>query len=130
MPRVQANAPGILPSRSISRGSRISTITTSPPCAALMASAALSVSISALASSIIALMPRWIVWGMVAPPPHPEEPRSGVSKDAGPSVASWFETRFALLTMRVFLYPLPHQLLHRAFEALDGDRIHALRENA
>jgi len=26
---------------------------------------------------------------------------SGVSKDAGPSVASWFETRFALLTMRV-----------------------------
>src|SRR4029453_14527036 len=25
--------------------------------------------------------------------PHPEEPRSGVSKDAGPSVASWFETR-------------------------------------
>jgi len=24
--------------------------------------------------------------------PHPEEPRSGVSKDAGPSVASWFET--------------------------------------
>jgi hypothetical protein len=25
---------------------------------------------------------------------------SGVSKDAGPSVASWFETRFALLTMR------------------------------
>src|SRR5262249_10839936 len=33
--------------------------------------------------------------------PHPEEPRSGVSKDAGPSVASWFETREdALLTMR------------------------------
>ena len=33
--------------------------------------------------------------------PHPEEPRSGVSKDAGPSVASWFETReVALLTMR------------------------------
>src|SRR5215470_2487996 len=67
---------------------------------------------------------------MVVPPPHPEEPRSGVSKDAGPSVASWFETRFALLTMRVFLYPLPHQFLHRAFEALDGDRIHALREDA
>src|SRR5262245_54351772 len=28
---------------------------------------------------------------------------SGVSKDAGPPVASWFETRFALLTMRVQL---------------------------
>ena len=27
--------------------------------------------------------------------------RSGVSKDEGPSRASWFETRFALLTMRV-----------------------------
>jgi hypothetical protein len=26
---------------------------------------------------------------------------SGVSKDAGPSGASWFETRFALLTMRI-----------------------------
>ena len=26
---------------------------------------------------------------------------SAVSKDDGPSVASWFETRFALLTMRV-----------------------------
>jgi hypothetical protein len=34
--------------------------------------------------------------------PHPEEPRSGVSKDAGPPVASWFATREdALLTMRV-----------------------------
>jgi hypothetical protein len=34
--------------------------------------------------------------------PHPEEPRSGVSKDAGP--ASWFETHslsLVLLTMRV-----------------------------
>src|SRR5204863_5232678 len=28
---------------------------------------------------------------------HPEERRTRVSKDAGPSVASWFETRFALL---------------------------------
>jgi hypothetical protein len=26
-----------------------------------------------------------------------------VAKDAGPSLASWFETRFALLTMRVVL---------------------------
>src|ERR1043166_4074536 len=32
--------------------------------------------------------------------PHPEEPRSGVSKDAGPSVASWFEmAQERLLTM-------------------------------
>ena len=27
--------------------------------------------------------------------------KRGVSKDEGPIVASWFETRFALLTMRV-----------------------------
>jgi hypothetical protein len=32
--------------------------------------------------------------------PHPEEPRSGVSKDVATVRASWFETRFALLTMR------------------------------
>jgi hypothetical protein len=31
----------------------------------------------------------------------PRSRESGVSKDAGPSVASWFETRFALLTMRI-----------------------------
>jgi hypothetical protein len=31
--------------------------------------------------------------------PHPEEARSAVSKDDELS-ASWFETRFALLTMR------------------------------
>jgi hypothetical protein len=31
-----------------------------------------------------------------------KEPRSGVSKGAGPSVASWFETRYALLTMRSY----------------------------
>src|SRR6185437_1642569 len=43
------NAPGMRPSRSISRGSRMSTITTSSLCAAVMASAALTVSISALA---------------------------------------------------------------------------------
>src|SRR6201994_1692463 len=61
---------------------------------------------------------------MVTPSPHPEEPRSGVSKDAGPFVASWFETRVALLTMRVFL------ILYRTFESFDGDRIHALREDA
>jgi hypothetical protein len=33
--------------------------------------------------------------------PHPEEPRSGVSKDEATGPASWFETREdALLTMR------------------------------
>src|SRR6202035_4992112 len=64
MPRVQENAPGIRPSRSISRGSRISTITTSSLCAALMESTALTVSICALASSIRDLMPRWMVWGI------------------------------------------------------------------
>ena len=32
--------------------------------------------------------------------PRPEEPRSGVSKDVGHRRAAWFETRFALLTMR------------------------------
>jgi hypothetical protein len=37
--------------------------------------------------------------------PHPEEPRSGVSKDEAEVEASWFETRFALLTMRVFHFP-------------------------
>jgi hypothetical protein len=30
-----------------------------------------------------------------------KERRSDVSKDEGPGVASWFETRYALLTMRV-----------------------------
>jgi hypothetical protein len=34
-------------------------------------------------------------------PPHPEEPRSGVSKGEATGGASWFETRCALLTMRV-----------------------------
>jgi hypothetical protein len=34
--------------------------------------------------------------------PHPEERRlRRVSKDVGPFVASWFETRDALLTMRI-----------------------------
>src|SRR4029078_5801498 len=44
--------------------------------------------------------------------PHPEERRlRRVSKDAGPSVASWFETRFALLTMRdLVAYDLPRNL--------------------
>jgi hypothetical protein len=33
--------------------------------------------------------------------PHPEErPFGRVSKDEARTVASWFETRFALLTMR------------------------------
>jgi hypothetical protein len=34
--------------------------------------------------------------------PHPEEPRSGVSKDEADGGASWFETALTrLLTMRV-----------------------------
>jgi hypothetical protein len=33
--------------------------------------------------------------------PHPEKPRSGVSKGEATDRASWFETRFALLAMRV-----------------------------
>src|SRR3981081_2073190 len=97
MPRVQENAPGIRPSRSISRGSRISTITTSSLCAALMASAALKVSICALASSIRDLIPRWMVWGIV----------------------------FGLRTNE---RALSHQFLHRAFEAFDRDREHAVRK--
>src|SRR5437899_9942789 len=104
MPRVQEKAPGILPSRSISRGSLISTITTLGSCAALMASAALTVSIAALASSIRDLMPRWMVWGM----------------DCAFVVLS----TSAASTAR----PLPHQFLHRAFEAFDRDRVHALRQ--
>jgi hypothetical protein len=64
MPRVQEKAPGMRPSRSISLGSRMSTMTMSPLCEALMASTALSVSISALASSSSALIPRWMFWGL------------------------------------------------------------------
>src|ERR1700735_2413248 len=104
MPRVQENAPGILPSRSISRGSRISTITTSELCAALIASAALTVSISALASSIRDLIPRWMAWGIFIP-----------------LILLGVERRRS----RPFL---AHQFLHRAFETFDGDREHAVRK--
>src|SRR4029450_6618477 len=100
MPRVQENAPGILPSRSISRGSRISTITTSGSCAALIASAALTVSIAALASSIRDLMPRWMVWGI--------DYAFVVLPDVGLSTSAASTAR-----------SLPHQFLHRAFEAFD-----------
>src|SRR3954447_19664777 len=112
MPRVHEYAPGILPSRSISLGSRISTITTSPLTPsryAAMASAALRVSISALASSIIALMPRVMVWGIDGP----------------------FDSRHSgarLLARARNDDRLPHQFPHRAFQSLDGDRIHALRK--
>src|SRR5215213_7404187 len=130
MPRVQENAPGILPSRSISRGSRISTMTTSGFCAALMASAALTVSMAALASSIRDLMPRWMVWGILrllsscsvipgrCKASNPESRASETPLDSG----------FALRAPRNDEAKLPHQLLHRAFEALDRDRVHALRK--
>src|SRR5271168_1393238 len=101
MPRVQENAPGILPSRSISRGSRISTITTSSREAALMASAALTVSICALASSIRDLIPRWMLWGIFSPLIFDVERR-----------------RSRLL--------LTHQFLHCALETFDRDREHAV----
>src|SRR5213080_3593260 len=114
MPRVQEKAPGILPSRSISRGSRISTITMPSSEASLIASAALTVSISALASSISALMPRWMVWGMLSLVLF-------LSVIPGRVEAANAKSRFVCL---------PHQFLHRAFEALDRDRIHALREDA
>src|ERR1700681_1204651 len=110
MPRVQENAPGIRPSRSISRGSRISTITTSSLCAALMASAALNVSICALASSISDLMPRWMVWGMASYLSIP-------SFRDGPEDQTRNDDKY-----------LPHQFLHRAIETFDRDREHALRK--
>src|SRR3984893_10911863 len=102
MPRVQENAAGILPPRSISRGSWVLTITTSSRCAALIASAALKVSISALASSISDLMPRWMFWGIVL---ISRFRHSGMTTSA-----------------------LPHQFLHRPLKPLDRDRVHALRK--
>jgi hypothetical protein len=38
----------------------------------------------------------------------------GISKDAGPSVASWFETRFALLTMRSYFAEIASRSLASA----------------
>src|ERR1700730_9416108 len=136
MPRVQEKAPGIRPSRSISRGSRISTITTSSPCAALMVSAALRVSISALASSISALMPRWMVWGIEVTsysviPGRCEASNYDVQLHIGESRSVHFlllrDSGFALRAPRND-DKLPHQFLHRAFEAFDRDREHALRK--
>src|SRR6185437_2582678 len=138
MPRVQEKASGIFPSRSISRGSRISTITTPSSEASLMASAALMVSISVLASSISALMPRWMVWGICFSLLR----HSGASRsdELWSAVA---HPRISILKTNVEIPDqpasrpvrndaclLPHQFLHRAFEALDRDRIHALREDA
>src|ERR1700733_13680891 len=114
MPRVQENAPGILPSRSLSRGSRISTMTTSSLCAALIASTALTVSISALASSTRDLIPRWMVWGM-------------------DSLCLLISFAHDLIGKPVPTFPdhaLSHQFLHRIFESLDRDRVHAIGENA
>src|ERR1700728_3127151 len=130
MPRVQENAFGIRPSRSISRGSRISTITTSSPCAALMASAALNVSICALASSTRDLIPRWMVWGILLFLPPCVIP--GQCEALNPESQASFHyieipgsrrARPGMTTSN-----LPHQFLHRAFEALDRDREHALRK--
>src|SRR6202167_3987790 len=117
MPRVQENAPGMRPSRSISRGSRISTITTSSLCAALMESAALIVSISALASSISDLIPRWMVWGIAPPRSRRYAPTSPNGR--GEAV---------LVAIPVFNFTLPHQFLHRAFKTFDRDRKHTIRK--
>src|SRR5712672_1097564 len=141
MPRVQGNAPGILPSRSISRGSRISTITTPSSPASLMASVALTVSISALASSSNDLMPVWMVWGIFVTscasrlpsrvPDAVQRPSRCIAEPGptarpiliGPGSAA-HHSRAALRPGHVF--PLPHQLPHRAFQALDRDRVHAV----
>src|SRR4051794_24164366 len=141
MPRVQENAPGIRPSRSISRGSRMSTITTSPPCAILIASAALTVSISALASSIRALMPRWMVWAIQRDlsgyrpaasngviPARCESIETGISIDF---YCIEIQDQPASRTVRNDdQFASPHQLLHRAFKTFDGDRKHALGEQS
>src|SRR5689334_10466217 len=137
MPRVQENAPGILPSRSISRGSRISTMTTFGSCAALMASLALTVSIAALASSIRALMPVWMVWGICLPllratTAGVSRTRCSVQRCAGTHIAARWAPALQHTASRCAASgardALPHQFLHRAFEALDRDRIHALRQ--
>src|ERR1051325_4871559 len=137
MPRVQENAPGILPSRSISLGSRISTITTSlsaPLRYAAMASVALMVSISALASSIIALMPRVIVWG-IGPPSCPGRGAAfftPLREKPGPTASTWAPAlqrtapRRAARCAASGARDLSHQLPHGAFQTLDGDRVHTL----
>src|SRR4051794_5096044 len=51
--------------------------------------------------------------------PHPEErPLGRVLKDAGRSVASWFETRFALLTLRVQGSIRAHKIALADFDAV------------
>src|SRR5580692_2759762 len=131
MPRVQENAFGILPSRSISRGSRISTITTSSLCAALIASSALMVSISALASSTRDLIPRWMVWGifpafLAVIPGWSEATKLIFNLRCGPDPESR-DSGFELRSPRNDdSKTLPHQFLHRIFESLDRDRVHAV----
>src|SRR5947209_16155960 len=103
-----------------------------------MVSAALTVSISALASSIIALMPRVMVWGIVSPcVPDAVRHSSCRSAEPGPyqtpvSVTAPALQRTASQVLRAALRPgnesLPHQLPHGAFESFDGDRVHALRK--
>src|SRR6201985_2735614 len=104
-----------------------------------MASAALTVSISGLASSIIALMPRWMVWGIECF--LLSRTRCGILH-AAPQSRDRYERR-RLVRPRLCSAPLrksyalrcvrgtktlPHQFLHRAFQPLDRDRIHALRK--
>src|SRR5581483_6816479 len=58
--------------------------------------------------------------------PHPEEPRSGVSKDEGPCGASWFETALVrLLTMRVVLLAYLQNL-----DAGQGFPLHPFKKRA
>src|SRR5664279_4674454 len=135
MPRVQENAPGIRPSRSISRGSRISTITTPSLFAASMACTALRVSISALASSIRDLMPRWMLWGILSylslpsfrgDAKHRTTMCNCISENLEFDLFEIPDRSFGPSGMTTGL--LPHQFLHRAFQALDRDREHALRK--
>src|ERR1700754_5139570 len=103
-----------------------------------MASAALTVSISALASSIIALMPRWMVWGIDSPSCPGRGAaffmplrRAGTVTNAviwyGPGSAAHRSAK-SYAALRPGHETLPHQFLHRAFQPLDRDRIHALRK--
>src|SRR4051794_28896293 len=115
---------------------------TSSLCEALIASTALSVSISALASSISALMPRCMVWGILcflacasrllsrrpdACSVLHDAPQRGVGTDSGLAMAPPLERRRAALRPG-HVFPLPHQFLHRSVQTLDRDRVHAFRK--
>src|SRR3954447_24690043 len=102
-----------------------------------MASVALTVSISALASSIIALMPRVMFWGIVSPcvagamrhsSCRSAEPGPGLTKIAVPRLCSAPLREVLRAALRPGHETLPHQFLHRALQTLDGDRVHAPRE--